>query len=285
MKKIFTFLLVAFCFTLSAQEIGFGFRAGLNFNSFVGDSETDGNGTELEDFTNNTGFHVGATFTWKATELMGLRGELVYNQKGGRRNFEGPSYLILTSTTGDDIFTTGTRKQNLNITTSYIDFPITGYFKPIPNVEIFGGFNVGFLVSASVFGEVNYSGTNIEAFRYEVDGNYLSDKPQEAIFGDPSKTVSVGNNTVEVPNSAGVYYEFMEDMGNLYKAVDIGAIGGISVFLNGSLFVAGRINYGLTDTTKEAADVSLTSKNGDQFITRNDDDRNLSLQASIGFSF
>lgn len=285
MKNIFTLLLIAFCFTLSAQSIGFGFRAGLNFNSFAGDSETDANGAELEDFTSNTGFHVGATFTWKATDLMGVRGEFVYNQKGGRRSFEGPSYLTLTTTSGNDLPTTGTRKQNLNITTSYFDFPITGYFKPIPSIEVYGGVNVGFLVAANVFGEVNYSGSNFEAFRYEVDGNYQGDRHGAAVFDTPSKTVSVGNSTVEVPSSAGVYYEFTEDMGNLYKTVEMGAVGGISIFLNGSLFVAGRINYSLNDITKEAADVALTSKNGDQFILRDDDDRNLSIQASIGFSF
>ena len=289
-KNFLTILFLSFVFSMTAQDISFGFRTGLNFNQIKGDSETDGT-TELEEYTSNTGFHVGATFTWKITELMGLRGELVYNQKGGRRSYDGPSYLVLTATNGDRIVTTGNRSQNLNLTSSFINIPIMGYVKPIPQVEVFGGVDLGFLVAATVFGEVNYTdgrfgGASIEDFRFEVDGNYLSDDPGEAFFSNPPETVSIGNNlTAEIPSSAGVYYEFSEDMGNLYKVIDLGLVGGISVYLNGSLFVSARLNYGLTDITKEAADVSLKSKNNDQFITLDDRDRNFSIQASIGFSF
>lgn len=291
MKNTFTILFLLFGLTLSAQDIGFGFRAGLNFNSFQGDSETDG-GVDLEEYTNNTGFHVGATFTWKATDLMGLRGELLYNQKGSRWKYEGASYYDLVTSSGTRIPTTGNRNQSLNLTTSYIDLPVTGYFKPVEQVEIFVGVSLGFLVATSTFGELNYSdgrtnaGVNFETFRYEIDGSYIGDEPGEGSFETPPKTVSIGGGaTAELPNSAGVYYEFTEDLGNLYKAIDIGGIAGISFYLNGSLFVSGRVNYGLNDITKEAADVSLRSKNGDAFITRNDKDRNFAIQASIGFSF
>ncbi|MEO1262688.1 MAG: outer membrane beta-barrel protein [Bacteroidota bacterium] len=289
-KNFLAILFISITFSMSAQEISFGFRAGLNFNRFIADSETVGS-EELEDFTNNTGFHVGAMFTWEATELMGLRAELLYNQKGGRRSYDGPSYLVLSSTSGNTIITTGNRDQNLNVTSSYIDIPVTGYFKPIEQLEIFGGFNVGFLVATTAFGEVNYSdgrfgGASIEDFRFEIDGNYLSDGPGDASFSDPPKTITIGGNqSAVIPSSAGVYVEFTEDMGNLYKIIDMGLVGGISVYLNGSLFVSARVNYGLTDITKTGADVSLREKPNNEFLTRDDDDRNFSLQASVGFSF
>ncbi len=291
MKNFLTIILSCIYVSLMAQDIGFGFKAGLNFNNIKGDSEV-ANGTELEDFTSNTGFHVGATFTWKATDLMGVRGELVYNQKGGRREFEGPSYLTLTSTNGTIIPTTGTRKQNLNLTSSYIDIPVVGYYRPFEWLEVHAGVSLGFLVSANVFGEVDYSdgrtdmGSGVEPIHYEIDGNYVSDNINKAFFENPPSTITIGGNTtVEIPSSVGVYYEFDEDLGNLYKAIDIGAVAGISFFLNGSLYISGRLNYGLSDMTKQAADVSLVSKNGDQFITRNDTDRNFSIQTSIGFAF
>lgn len=292
MKNLLTILFICATFSLFSQEIGFGFRAGLNFNRIQGDSEMDGN-ADLEDFTSNTGFHVAATFNWKATDLMGVRGELVYNQKGGRRSYDGPSYLTLTTNNGVKIPSNGNRKQNLNLTTSYIDIPVVGYYRPIERFEVFAGASVGFLVSASVFGELDYSGgmtaagSGIEPFLYEIDGNYLSDKPGRAIFDNPPTTVSVGGSTTaEVPASAGVYYEFEKDRGNLYKAIDLGAVAGVSIFLNGSLFISGRINYGLSDITKQEADVSLKSLDSSgQFITRNDNDRNISIQTSIGFSF
>jgi len=294
MKNLSVLLFFLLGTSLVAQDFGYGFKAGLNFNSFSGDSETDAAGNELEDFTSNSGFHVGAIFTWKATDLMGLRGEFTFIQKGGRRKFDGPSYLNLTSTTGAPVATTGNRKQNLNVTTSYFDFPISGYFKPVEWLEIYGGVNVSFLVSSNVFGELTYSnaktisgaGTDPDPFMYEIDGNYNSDNPGEAILSNPPKTVRVGSGTlVEIPSSAGVYYEFAEDRGNLFKTVDFGVLGGLSVYLNKGLFVSGRVNYGLTDVTKEKADVSLVSQDNGDFITRNDDDHNFSLQVSIGFSF
>ncbi len=294
-KTLYVFMFIFLGTSLMAQEFGYGFKAGLNSNSFKGPSETDANGNELEEFTSNGGFHVGAIVTWKATDLMGLRGEFIFIQKGGRRSFDGPSYLNLTSTAGDVVATTGNRKQNINITTSYIDIPVTGYFKPVEWLEIYGGVNVSFLVSASVFGELTYSngkmvvngaGTDPDPFSYEIDGNYISGDPGEAVFANPPKIVRVGTSTlVEIPSSAGVYYEFDEDRGNLYKAIDFGALAGISVYLNRGLFVSARINYSLTDVTKQNADVSLVSRDNGKFITRDDDDRNFSLQASIGFSF
>lgn len=188
--------------------------------------------------------------------------------------------------------TTGNREQSLNLTTSYIDIPLMGYFKPFERFEVFAGVNFGFLVGANVFGEMEYSngltmnGTSFDDFRFEIDGNYVSDDPGEATFSNPPKTITIGSNTtVEIPSSTGVYYEFSEDRKNLYKTIDMGVVGGASVYLSGSLFVSVRVNYGLTDITKENADVSLVSKPNGEFITRDDDDRNFSIQASVGFSF
>ncbi|HHM21310.1 MAG TPA: PorT family protein [Bacteroidetes bacterium] len=291
MKHIFLLLFPFIAFSLAAQDISFGFRAGLNFNRIDGDVESDG-GKEVEQYTGNTGFHVGASFTWKVTELMGLRAELIYNQKGARRQFDGPSYLDLKTTNGSVLSSTGTRQQNLNLTTSYIDIPVMGYFKPIEQVEIFAGAHLGFLVAANAFGELKYSngrtstGSAFEDFRYEIDGNYLSDKPGEAIFDNPPKTITIGGGaTAEIPGSAGVYYEFSKDMGKLYKVIDVGAVGGIAVFLSGSLYISGRANWGLMDITKTGADVSLIRKDGDAFLLRNDKDRNFSIQTSVGFEF
>ncbi len=276
-----------------AQDFGYGFKAGLNFNSFVGDSESDANGNELEDFTSNTGFHVGAIFTWKATELMGLRGELTYIQKGGRRTYEGPSYLNLFSSSGSVIETTGTRKQNLNITSSYFEIPISGYVKPFEWLELYAGGSVAFMVAANTFGELIYSdgmvGTSAiepNPFRYEIDGNYFSDNPRERFYSNPPETVTFGSGALaEVPNIAGVYGEFDTDRGNLYKVIEFNALAGVSVYLNRGLFISGRLNYSLSDITKQNADVSLLSKNNGEFITRDDDDRNFSIMTSIGFSF
>ncbi len=274
--------------TAFSQEFGYGFKAGLNFNSFNSDSETDAAGKELETFSGNTGFHVGAIFTWKATELMGLRGELLFSQKGGRRKFNGPSYYTLTASDGSVFNTTGTREQRLNVTNAYIDIPLMGYYKPVQWLELFAGGNIGFLVSSTAVGELKYSEGRIDqstvpAFDYELDFNYYSD--DAGSFTASEELIQVKGIDVALIETAGAYAEFDEDRGKLYKTIDAGLVGGLSLFFNKGLFISGRLNYGLSDITKSEADVSLVSQNNGAFIARDDKDRNFSIQASIGFSF
>jgi hypothetical protein len=273
-----------------AQSIGYGFKAGLNFNSISGDGEMDDAGMTVEEYTGNTGFHLGVNFTWKATDLMGIRGELLYSQKGSRRGFDGQSYYIFKTTDDEKILSTGIRDQDVNLTTSYIDFPITAYFKPVESIEIYGGASVGFLVAAAGFGGLTYNGvgpngTRINEFIVDLDVNYVSDDPGEANSSDASPPLIISGENVEIPESAGAYFEFENDRGNLYRTIDFGLVGGISFYLSKGLFVSGRINYGLTDITKSEADVSLVKLDNGEFTTRDDDDRNLSLQFSVGFAF
>ena len=291
MTRTFLLLLfLAFAANAFSQDIGYGFKAGLNFDRFIGDGEVDDAGNTVEEYTGNTGFHLGVSFTWKATELMGVRGEVMYSQKGTRRGFDGQSYYFFNTNTGDRIVSTGTRDQDINLTTSYIDLPLTGYFKPTEWLEVYGGASVGFLVAATGFGGITYSGvapngSPIREFVHDLDVRYFSDEPGEVTFADVPPTVEIGNDNVPLPREAGAYFEFEEDRGNLYKVMDFGLVGGISFYLSRGLFVSGRVNYGLTDLTKSEADVSLVKLDNGQFITRDDDDRNLSIQASVGFSF
>lgn len=289
MSRLFTLLfLFAFISAASAQEFSFGFKTGLSFNNIKGDLEKTADGKEAMD--QNIGFHFGATFTWEITDIMGLRGELMYSQKGTKRSYAGASYYNFMTPNNEIIRTTGIRTEDLNVSNSYIELPITGYFKPHSRFEIYGGMSFGVLVSSTAFGNLKYSNISsanpTATIDHELDFNYISDKPGEQTYANPSETIKLGGNDVPYPQTAGAYFEFVEDRGKLYKSIDLGVVGGLSVYLSKSLYVSGRINYGLLDITKTKADVSLSSldeNNG--FISRNDDDRNVSIQASIGFSF
>jgi hypothetical protein len=292
MTRIILFLLpLCTASGLFSQEFGYGFKAGLNFNSFVADSEMDDTGKELEEFTRNTGFHVGAIFSWKATELMGMRGELLFSQKGGRRKFEGPSYYFFTTATGNRIVSAGNRKMTLNVTNSYLDIPVSGYWRPFSWLELHAGAHIGFLVGSTAFGELTYSGktqngASVAEFEHELDYNYYSDGVGEADFDSEPPTVQINGEKIPLPQSAGAYYEFTEDPGSFYKAINVGALGGLSLFFNKSLFLSFRANYGMSDLTKPKADVSLVKLDAsNQLIPRDDKDKHLSLQASIGFAF
>ena len=290
MTRIFLFLFFI-CLSANAfsQDIGYGFKAGLNFNSFSGDGEKDDAGNTIEEYTGNTGFHLGISFTWKATDLMGLRGELLFSQKGSRLSFDGQSYyLFKVSGSEDRVVSVGTRDQDINLTSSYFDLPITGYFKPLRNLEIYGGASVGILVGASGFGGITFAGTTprVDEFVHDLEVNYLSDDAGEADFSDLPMPLTVGGQAVVLPESGGAYFEFDEDRGKRYQRIDLGLVGGISYYLSQGLFVSGRINYGLTDITKSKADVSLVKLDeNNEFISRDDDDRNVSFQFSVGFAF
>ncbi len=297
------FRLLLFCVMLllanivTAQDFSFGFKTGLNFSEIKGDPEKGTNATET--FDRNLGFHFGATFAWHITEIMGLKGEFMYSQKGTRRNFEGDSYYNFLTPNNEVVRTTGVRKQELNITNSYLDLPVTFFVKPFSRFEIYGGPSFGVLVSSTAFGNIEMS--DIRALEengspgqpaspnfieHELDFNYFSNEPGEMTYDEPASTVRIKNEEVPYPQTAGAYYESLEDRGKPFKGIDLGLVGGVSVYLSKSLYVSGRINYGLLDITKTKADVSLSKLDeNNEFISRNDDDRNVSLQASIGFSF
>lgn len=275
-----------------AQDVGLGFKAGLNFNTFRGPAEQDPAGEKtLEQFDLNTGFHVGATLTYEATDLMGARVELLFSQKGGRRSYEGPSYYFLREADRTATWVSGTRKTDVSVNQSYLDIPVAGYFRPVPFLEIYAGGSVGILLSATGFGELRFGGAPqtfppLAEFSHEIDANFLSDQPGEVRPADPPATLSYQGKTFVIPQAAGAYFEFGEDPGRLYRRLDAGVLGGLSVFLNGSLYVSARGYYGLLDTTRSQADVSLRALDANGgLVRRDDDDRQVSLQCSIGFSF
>ena len=79
--------------------------------------------------------------------------------------------------------------------------------------------------------------------------------------------------------------DYPEKSGNFYNGFDLGVTGGFSFFLNGGLFIMLSGNYGLVDATNDFYDISRYESDGLEYIPRNDKDYNVSLQASVGFSF
>jgi hypothetical protein len=55
--------------------------------------------------------------------------------------------------------------------------------------------------------------------------------------------------------------------------------------MNQSLFIGGRLQYGLADLTRTNADVSISQKNTDgTAVLRADKDHNYTFQVYVGFS-
>ena len=270
---------------LTAQEFSYGFRTGLNFNRFLADSELDANGAELEEFTGAGGFHLAASFYIKFTDLVGLRPELVYSQRGGRVKYEGPSYLVYFDEGERRIINGGMRTQNVNVTNSYIDLPVVFYYRPVQTLEIFGGAYVGATINSTGSGRLVYTAPGNEAVEAPLDLNFFRDQPEDT-FTEGGTPVQVNGNGFLIPRTFSAYYDRRERDGTFYNTLDYGLIGGLSIYMNEALFLSGRLQYGMADVTRGRYDVSLQSLDGNnEFIETDDIDRYLTIQVSVGFGF
>ena len=126
-----------------------------------------------------------------------------------------------------------------------------------------------------------------DAFRgISLDFRYFSDEIGEAIPENGTEIRMINGVSLEIPKSIKAYYDYPEGSETgMFNRLDFGLHAGMNFYINRSLFVGARFNYGLTDITNADVDRSLLEKNGDALILRDDRDRNLSIQASIGFSF
>lgn len=267
-----------------SQGFSGGFKAGLNFSNIEGPTETN-NGRELETFSTTTGFHIGATFAYAFTDLFGVKADLMYSQKGTERSYEGPSYLRLYTTSGESSTLLGNRRSQMDITNSYIDIPLMAYVKIGRRIELEGGVSAGLLVSSLGNGGVTYRGlSGLNDITLRLESNFLSDEAGAAGIVDLAETPFLPAGVLS-PATIGAYYNQDSDESE-FGRLDFGLVGGLMVFVNDGLYIGGRFNYGLSDITRVEGDRSLSNLDSDgRPIPQDDQDRNVSLQASVGFRF
>jgi hypothetical protein len=285
---VVAFLILAGSSFAQNDKLGYGFRAGASLSTFNGPSETGPNGESLESWSNAKGFHIGASVSYKVTDLFGARMEFVFSQRGTIYDYKGPSYYVLGR--GNVLTTTigGTRTQTLNVSNAYIDIPLMVYYK-IGMFELSGGLNSALLIASTAGGSTDFEGksalgTTVAPFEVGLNHNYKTDKAGEA--SEETITVSVDGRPYAVPETVNAYYEFPIKDKNQYKTLDFGIVGCVSIFLNEGLFFSARYVHGLGDVDENLYDVSLQSLNPDgSFVQRADKNTSRSWQFSVGFSF
>ncbi len=289
---ISTVLFTLFFSSLNAQEISYGFKAGLNFSTFQAESEKDADGGSPEVYSYNPGFLVGIILENKFTDIFGVKAEVLYSQKGTKYKFAGASYQPLITTTGEIIQTTGDKDLSLNITNAYLDIPVSLYGRVLSWLEIHGGVSIGALVSSSGSGELRYTNAfsdrdePIESYIVSLDHKYFADKGGVGEVGEEPILRTINGKFIEIPKSLSAYYDYPQDEDvDLFNRLDFGVHAGLSLYLNQGLFLGLRANIGLSDLTNNEVDKSIISKEESNFIYRDDKDTNLSIQTFIGFSF
>lgn len=281
------FLVLFFCSCgpaqLAAQEFSGGFRAGLNSMTFSGDLEMD-NGMTLEEFNRTTGFHVGATFALAFTDLVGVKANFMYTQKGGEIDYVGPGYFFSFNeaegaVNGDVNF--GDLRRELDVVNSYLEVPVLGYYKLGP-LELEGGLSAAFLVNSRASGSARYTILG-EDVVINYDANFLRDAPGGIVASDGNRIP--GNTSGTAPTVVGAYYNSDRD-DPLYRRLDFAAVVGLSYFLNNGLFVGARYQHGFTDVTNGENDLRQTrNSGGTREFNTGDKDYNRVIQASVGFRF
>lgn len=271
------------------DNLGFGFRAGASIAKLDGPSELGPNGEELEEFTMARGFHIGASVSYKFTDLVGMKAEFVYSQRGTEYKYDGPSYYVLGRRTLRTTTINGNREQTLDLSNVFLDIPVMAYYK-IGKLELCGGVNAGILLASTAGGSTNFEGISslgnpIAPFQVGLNHNYKKDEAGEA----SSETFDVsidGSFPYTVPETVMAYYEFETKVENQYKTLDFGLVVGAAFYVNEGLYFSARYNHGLSDADVNTYDVSLQSLNTDgSFKYRDDDNRSRSWQFSVGFSF
>jgi Outer membrane protein beta-barrel domain len=296
MKRLFfTALLLHSALGMMQAQQGFhtGFKTGINFSNLRGPSETGTDGAKLETFDNLLGFHIGATFAYNFVDNFGLRGEFLYSRRGLKYSYDGPMYRFFqVNNTVSTLTTSAKATYQVSVNNSYIDIPVMAFVR-LGKFELSAGGYAGILIQSNGIGEWRYTGAVSQPLRNSVgevvfilDHNYLRDKPGEAAGGDEQITASIDRRNVVVPKRIGAYFDQSEDLGNQYRPLDYGLLGGVAFNISRSLFASARLQYGLADITNNAVDVARsTPGTALKPVTRDDEDRNFLIQASIGFSF
>ena len=274
--------------TTATAQLSYGFRAGLSFAEISGDSETDDAGNALEEFKFANGFHIGFSLNYAFTDLFGVRGELLFTQRGTKYTFDGDSYYFLARRTVDQRVLLGHRLQDYNISMASFEIPLIAYYK-FGGFEISGGLNAAIIMTSTGGGTITFdgiapSGAAVDPFEIQLQYNFNKDEAQG--YGPPPVFVKVDNSLFETPGTIGAYYQFEEKNGNKYGSFDLGLTVGLAFYLNEGLYIGGRFTYGLLDADDNQYDISLHKLGqSNSYIYRDDINRHIGIQASLGFLF
>ena len=293
-KGYLIFLFLFFLSFISAQDYSIGIRAGLNYAKFLGPEETGVH----ESYSLSGGFHFGVNFQWNFNSYFGLRSEVLYTQVGSKYDFEGESFFVFNLVTFDRFVVRDVSDIELDISNAYVSFPITAHITVSEKFEIFGGGYINLMVSPTASGNWIFGEPGINAPDYAFDQTLIYDYNSD-IAGNASGLVFnsfnpagrfigiiVNDQNVDLRSVVGAYYLYETLEAKKFRSTDYGLIGGFAYYLNRGLYLSGRLEYGMTDITNAAGDISYKTVNDDGSLIFNDDyDRNMNFSVSFGFKF
>jgi len=293
LKKLITFLFFLSILQVQAQH-KIGVRAGLNYSNFSGGELELG---ESYDFS--TGFHFGINYTYNIAPNFGIRGELLYLQRGTEYNFvdtdEGVYNQIIPTISSVARFTDiGQTKTNIKISTGYLSIPITAQYQLTEKWEVFGGLSLDLLLNPTGSGTFDYTSISRPDdifYTQTLDHRYNSDEAGEVSFLTNQQQpifILVDDTATPIRRTQSAYYKLSAEqkVGNKFKLFDSHLLFGVNYFVSSGFYVGIRGHYGLLDLTNDEMDFSVRELDADGgFITRSDRDKSRSISVSFGFRF
>ena len=283
------FILIFACLIQVGNSQSFGVRAGLNYSTFLGPTET---GVD-ESFGYSNGFHFGLSYDYEFTDLFSVRTELVYIQNGSTYDYKGESFYIIRQSE-KTTFEKGTLEfYELNISNAYISIPIVANYRINNKWEVFGGGYFNMLIGPTGRGQMKFlSNDRPDEIRFirSLDFKYNNDGIAEITGTSAGALTEIGilvdGDIVTLPKFAGAYTLQGEKTGNMFKFLDVGLTAGAHYFLNKGFFVGLHVDYGFPDLTNNKVDFSLKELNPDNSFKFSDDkDSHFGIQVSFGFRF
>ncbi len=269
------------CVSLQSQGTHLGLRIGLNYAQF------DGNAGENASLGTLPGFHIGPAFSYSFSDIMGLRGELMFSQKGTKYEYNGASYLGIRKNT-EVIQTIGTRKMRVAVNNNYIDLPLMFYTLLFERIDVSAGGYMSVLVGSTGRGDLEYSGTRensnavVGPLKFLLEQNFYKDKAG-TVPSPTTQIIRLEGDQITLPERTGAYYEYRtKPDGSKYNTLDYGLTGAIHYRLSGGLYIGARYQWGLSDVSNDDFDISYKSLTPNkEFILIPEKFKNRTLQLSI----
>ena len=280
-----------------SQDIKIGVRTGSSFYKLLGPLETN----ETQSFA--TGFVFAITGQYNLSESFGFRTELSYVQKSSLQEYNDHFFTIIRPDLGSAgvrsaIF--GGDRYTLEKRFNIFSLPLHAVYRPTRKFEIFGGIDLDFTAGAAGEGNMAFRNSEvdpeisyIQALNYDYTSNFRSEFLAPAasfnLIIDYDLNQDGVVEKINVPKTIPAYYyfDFDEDRNfKTFRTFDVALAAGASYYINPGLYIRVKVNYGLRDTTFEEFDYSLQDVNDDAtFIFRDDYDRKIGGQLSLGFQF
>lgn len=266
MKQSFFLILALVVFSFSSVYAQIGVKGGASFSA-VG---SYGNSEEGESVSLKTGFQLGAFYQTSLSDKVGLLVELNIEQRGTVSKKDYTVNLPVVDPSSGMVLGIGdyTINQEANSAHTYINLPVLFTFGG-DKFKYYVGPNIGYLIAAKADFDRSIGVT--------LGGNPLpSPAPlalKEVDWQDYESFKAIFNAPVPA-----------ED-GDFLNALELGINVGAMYYLTDAFFVDVRVSQGIIDSTNDAYDNSIYPNESFMFESREDTDRNFSLQLSLGYQF